>query len=1072
MTDIPIKIQFVKSLSTAQPSRIVAVKADGDTNFTLYVTDKNGLPFPLKETSSGIVTAIQNTDGKLVITGSDTKTINVAPALLSLINSALQAGDNVSELVNDASYITLADIPTFVASDYDLEDFTNAGVDPYAHLSDLSAGTTNLSYTASPTQGIVSSDTGTDATIPLADSTNAGLLEPSKYTILENTSGTNTGDQDLQSVLEKGNTTTEPFYNEFDAGSGNYVRSGVISILGAPFPIVGQSTNNSGQLTEMAIAPHANGGFIVHKTGIVNKKINFLLPDKTNILYPSPNSYTLATLDDIPTPIDISGKVPYTGATTDIDLGEYQVKVGQIELDQTPTGTFSTAKIRWNDTAGTAEMRLKGNNVTLQIGQELVKRVVNKTATNITLQESNYQVVRIIGATGQRLSVDLAQADSEANSASTLGLVTENITNNQEGFITFSGEINLINTTGSLQGETWVDGNVLYLSPTIAGQLTNIEPIAPDRKIRVGYVQHTHATQGKIHVDVDRGYSLENLHNVKITATTAGKVLGSTTEGLWENKTIPDALGFTPENITNKSDSYTTSSSITYVSGKALVEGLGTKQNTLTNPVTGTGVGGQVSFWDGTNTQTGDNGLLWDNTNSYFEVNGNAPRFTLKNNLNNFSTYFTNDAYGTLFLKNHQDKTLAVFSNPVNSTSQPQMAIGNVSSIPTESQLYVYGGMNGANIDARGSATVDECNIDLEGNDWTTSPNSLGFSYFGSSATAFGTMMGYAKNKLGIIRFQDTNYAIINSDKSTGVSPIRFGINQIEIGNVNDKGFSYQSDFSSVNSSNPRWLADKGYVDTKAPVSGSANYIQNQNASAQSANMWISGSIKAGAATFASTVTAPTFIGSLTGTAMHATYWGGRPADLNAIQTDFDVVLTRGAADAVTRLTPLPQFRNWLGLGSNAYTSTAYLPLTGGTLSGSVTLTGIPTAPTAAPGTTGNQIATLDYVQANSRPYKVYTALLSQSGTNAPTATVLENTLGGTIVWGRSNAGFYTGTLTSAFPSGKTFYPPLSSTGPNENIRIYNYISNTSQIRVDTYFLSANSDGILNNNTIEIRVYN
>ena len=271
MTDIPIKIQFVKSLSTAQPSRIVAVKADGDTNFTLYVTDKNGLPFPLKETSSGIVTAIQNTDGKLVITGSDTKTINVAPALLSLINSALQAGDNVSELVNDASYITLADIPTFVASDYDLEDFTNAGVDPYAHLSDLSAGTTNLSYTASPTQGIVSSDTGTDATIPLADSTNAGLLEPSKYTILENTSGTNTGDQDLQSVLEKGNTTTEPFYNEFDAGSGNYVRSGVISILGAPFPIVGQSTNNSGQLTEMAIAPHANGGFIVHKTGIVNK---------------------------------------------------------------------------------------------------------------------------------------------------------------------------------------------------------------------------------------------------------------------------------------------------------------------------------------------------------------------------------------------------------------------------------------------------------------------------------------------------------------------------------------------------------------------------------------------------------------------------------------------------------------------------------------------------------------------------------------------------------------------------------------------------------------------------------
>ena len=37
---------------------------------------------------------------------------------------------------------------------------------------------TNLSYTASPTGGIVVSDTGNDATIPLADNTNAGLMQP------------------------------------------------------------------------------------------------------------------------------------------------------------------------------------------------------------------------------------------------------------------------------------------------------------------------------------------------------------------------------------------------------------------------------------------------------------------------------------------------------------------------------------------------------------------------------------------------------------------------------------------------------------------------------------------------------------------------------------------------------------------------------------------------------------------------------------------------------------------------------------------------------------------------------
>ena len=55
-------------------------------------------------------------------------------------------------------------------------------------------GSTNLSYTASPTNGIVVSDTGTDATIPLGTGTNAGLLAPAQFTILSNTSGTNSGD--------------------------------------------------------------------------------------------------------------------------------------------------------------------------------------------------------------------------------------------------------------------------------------------------------------------------------------------------------------------------------------------------------------------------------------------------------------------------------------------------------------------------------------------------------------------------------------------------------------------------------------------------------------------------------------------------------------------------------------------------------------------------------------------------------------------------------------------------------------------------------------------------------------
>lgn len=47
---------------------------------------------------------------------------------------------------------------------------------------DVVAGGANLTYTAAPTQGTVVSSSGTDAIIPAADGTNAGLMIPSQVT--------------------------------------------------------------------------------------------------------------------------------------------------------------------------------------------------------------------------------------------------------------------------------------------------------------------------------------------------------------------------------------------------------------------------------------------------------------------------------------------------------------------------------------------------------------------------------------------------------------------------------------------------------------------------------------------------------------------------------------------------------------------------------------------------------------------------------------------------------------------------------------------------------------------------
>lgn len=59
-----------------------------------------------------------------------------------------------------------------------------------------------------------------------------------------------------------------------------------------------------------------------------------------------------------------------------------------------------------------------------------------------------------------------------------------------------------------------------------------------------------------------------------------------------------------------------------------------------------------------------------------------------------------------------------------------------------------------------------------------------------------------------------------------------------------------------------------------------------------------------------------------------------------------------------------------------------------------------------------------DFIE-SSVPYKIYTAFLTQLGTDAPTDNVLENTLGAAVIWSRLDVGSYRGTLAGAFPTGK-----------------------------------------------------
>lgn len=110
--------------------------------------------------------------------------------------------------------------------------------------------------------------------------------------------------------------------------------------------------------------------------------------------------------------------------------------------------------------------------------------------------------------------------------------------------------------------------------------------------------------------------------------------------------------------------------------------------------------------------------------------------------------------------------------------------------------------------------------------------------------------------------------------------------------------------------------------------------------------------------------------------------------------------------------------------------------------------------------------------------YKVYTALLSQSGTDAPVATVLENTLGGEVIWSYDGQGTYIATLAEAFIENKTFLSNNISQNQEDTKtdEIEFYRLDVNSIALDTKTFDGTDlldvDDILNNNSVEIRVYN
>jgi len=180
---------------------------------------------------------------------------------------------------------------------------------------------------------------------------------------------------------------------------------------------------------------------------------------------------------------------------------------------------LTTGQIAWDSDWSTFRAGV-GDGVTGQFFQESHIYAKNVSGQLVT----NGMAVRFSGAVGNsgKLEFTLAKAEVGVRPATTLGIATHDIANGAFGKITWFGNVNELDTTGALYGETgWTNNMLVFLSTNTAGYLTKNEPQAPQPRICIGAVINRHANVGTILVRPTWGIRITEADDVDGTPLTA-----------------------------------------------------------------------------------------------------------------------------------------------------------------------------------------------------------------------------------------------------------------------------------------------------------------------------------------------------------------------------------------------------------------------------------------------------------------------------------------------------------------------------------------------------------------------
>jgi hypothetical protein len=176
------------------------------------------------------------------------------------------------------------------------------------------------------------------------------------------------------------------------------------------------------------------------------------------------------------------------------------IDLDYLDFDTAAAHSVAVGELAWNNTDGTLDLGLQGG-LKNKVGQQLVVKARNTSGSTIT----KGSVVKVVGVAGGFVGINLAQADTVANSETAFGIVAEDIADSSNGFVAINGIIHGVNTNA------FTEGDILYLSTATPGAFTNVKPASPNYIVVVGYVAKKSATDGHIllHVQNDTRQAVE-----------------------------------------------------------------------------------------------------------------------------------------------------------------------------------------------------------------------------------------------------------------------------------------------------------------------------------------------------------------------------------------------------------------------------------------------------------------------------------------------------------------------------------------------------------------------------------